>query len=151
MHPESIPASDRDPARFGAWIENGCLSHAWNAEQRVAYWREEPFEVDGVLVAQSTRPLVVFETGMPPRYYLPREDVLVDLDATATTSACAYKGEASYWAVTTGGSAGADVAWSYEEPLPDAAELAGAVAFYPDRAVVTVDEAPAGRSAGPAA
>lgn len=108
-------------------------------------------EVDGVLVARSARPLVVFETGMPPRYYLPREDVLVDLEATATTSACAYKGAASYWAVTTGGTAREDVAWSYEEPLPDAAELAGAVAFYPDRAVVTVDEAPAGRSAGPPA
>ena len=48
-HPEGIPELDRDPARFGAWIENACLSYAWNAEQRVAYWREEPLEVDGVL------------------------------------------------------------------------------------------------------
>jgi len=48
-HPDGIPERDRDPARFGAWIENACLSYAWNAEQRVAYWREEPLEVDGVL------------------------------------------------------------------------------------------------------
>jgi predicted AAA+ superfamily ATPase len=48
-HPDGIPEPDRDPARFGAWIENACLSYAWNAEQRVAYWREEPLEVDGVL------------------------------------------------------------------------------------------------------
>ena len=106
-------------------------------------------EVDGVLVAHSTRPLVVFETGMPPRYYVPREDVRIDLDATETTSACPYKGLATYWAVTVGGSARGDVAWSYEEPLPDAAELAGAVAFYDDRADVTVDGLPAGRPATP--
>lgn len=49
MHPAGIPEPDRDPARFGAWIENACLSYAWNAGQRVAYWREEPLEVDGVL------------------------------------------------------------------------------------------------------
>jgi len=49
MHPAGIPELDRDPARFGAWIENACLSYAWNAGQRVAYWREEPLEVDGVL------------------------------------------------------------------------------------------------------
>jgi len=48
-HPDRIPEPDRDPARFGAWIENACLSYAWNAEQRVAYWREEPLEIDGVL------------------------------------------------------------------------------------------------------
>jgi len=48
-HPDGIPEPDRDPARFGAWIENACLSYAWNAEQRVTYWREEPLEVDGVL------------------------------------------------------------------------------------------------------
>ena len=48
-HPDRIPEPDREPARFGAWIENACLSYAWNAEQRVAYWREEPLEIDGVL------------------------------------------------------------------------------------------------------
>jgi len=47
--PDGIPEPARDPARFGAWIENACLSYAWNAEQRVAYWREEPLEIDGVL------------------------------------------------------------------------------------------------------
>jgi hypothetical protein len=48
-HPDGIPEPDREPARFGAWIENACLSYAWNAEQGVAYWREEPLEIDGVL------------------------------------------------------------------------------------------------------
>lgn len=47
--PQGPPDPARDPARFGPWIENACLAHAWNAGQRVAYWREEPLEVDGVL------------------------------------------------------------------------------------------------------
>jgi len=47
--PEGPPDPQRDPARFGRWVENACLAHAWNAGQRMAYWREEPFEVDGVL------------------------------------------------------------------------------------------------------
>jgi predicted AAA+ superfamily ATPase len=47
--PRGVPDRDGDPARFGAWVENACLAHAWNREQRVSYWREEPHEVDGVL------------------------------------------------------------------------------------------------------
>ena len=47
--PRGIPHRDTDPERFGAWVENACLAYAWNAGQRVSYWREEPFEVDGVL------------------------------------------------------------------------------------------------------
>lgn len=47
--PRGIPEQDSDPKRFGAWVENACLAHAWNAGQRVGYWREEPYEVDGVL------------------------------------------------------------------------------------------------------
>lgn len=47
-HPDGAPERGREPARFGAWIENACLSHAWNAGQQVTYWREEPYDVDGV-------------------------------------------------------------------------------------------------------
>ncbi len=47
--PPGPPDRDREPDRFGAWVENACLAFAWNAGQRVAYWREEPLEVDGVL------------------------------------------------------------------------------------------------------
>lgn len=47
--PRGVPDEEREPARFGAWVENACLAHAWNAGQQVRYWREEPLEVDGVL------------------------------------------------------------------------------------------------------
>jgi predicted AAA+ superfamily ATPase len=49
MDPQGIVAADSDPARFGSWVENACLAHAWNAGQHVSYWREEPLEIDGVL------------------------------------------------------------------------------------------------------
>jgi hypothetical protein len=49
VDPRGIPDPDSDPQRFGTWVENACLAHAWNSGQRVSYWREEPFEVDAVL------------------------------------------------------------------------------------------------------
>lgn len=49
VDPRGIPDRTRDPERFGAWVENACLAFAWNSGQRLAYWREEPLEVDGVL------------------------------------------------------------------------------------------------------
>lgn len=48
MDPQGIPTLDSDPARLGSWVENACLAHAWNAGQRISYWREEPLEIDGV-------------------------------------------------------------------------------------------------------
>ena len=49
MDPQGIVDPATDPGRFGAWVENACLAHAWSSGQRVSYWREEPLEVDGVL------------------------------------------------------------------------------------------------------
>lgn len=49
VDPQGIPSSAHDPTRFGVWVENACLAHAWICGQRVSYWREEPYEVDGVL------------------------------------------------------------------------------------------------------
>jgi predicted AAA+ superfamily ATPase len=48
VDPQGPPGED-DPVRFGAWVENACLAHAWNRGQSVSYWREEPLEVDGVI------------------------------------------------------------------------------------------------------
>ena len=58
-----IPDEDAEPARFGAWVENACLAHAWNAGQRVSYWREEPVEVDGVLEGSWGRWVIEVKTG----------------------------------------------------------------------------------------
>ncbi len=86
--------------------------------------------------ADSRRPLLVFETGHPTRYYLPPEDVRIDLmTRSETRSLCAYKGEASYWSAP-----GADdVAWLYTQPLPDSAELRDHIAFFGERVDIEVD------------
>lgn len=96
-------------------------------------------ERDGTLLAESSRPTLVFETNLPVRYYLPPEDVRTDvLSASGTNTSCAYKGRASYFSLDVG-SGPEDVAWYYPHPLPDAAELAGLVAFFDEHVDVVVD------------
>jgi uncharacterized protein (DUF427 family) len=96
-------------------------------------------ELDGQLLAESSRPALLFETMLPPRFYLPREDIRAGLVSSTTTSYCAYKGQASYWSVTVGGRVVPDLAWTYEEPLHDAARVRGLIAFFDERIDVTLD------------
>ena len=92
-------------------------------------------ELDGVLIAESSRPTLVFETSLPTRFYLPREDIVADLLSSDLQTACAYKGHAIYYSV-----AGRDnFLWSYPDPLPEARALTGLVAFYDDLADVYLD------------
>ena len=91
--------------------------------------------VGGEVVAESRRPTILYETGLPPRYYLPREDVCAELAPHDKRTVCAYKGHASHWSV-----AGEDaVAWSYEQPDDDARKIAGLVSFYNERVDLEVD------------
>ncbi len=102
--------------------------------------RHVRLEVDGVVVAESTRPRMVFETKLSPRFYLPPEDVRGELlRPSDTRTICAYKGTASYFSLAVGGRSVADIAWTYESPLPDAAELAGYVSFFDERVDVRLD------------
>jgi uncharacterized protein (DUF427 family) len=83
----------------------------------------------GRVIAESSRPRMLFETGLAPRAYLPREDVAVALQPSEKRSHCPYKGEASYWSARVDGQVLEDVAWSYEEPLAESAAVAGHVSF----------------------
>jgi uncharacterized protein (DUF427 family) len=89
--------------------------------------------LDGVVLAESTRPMAVFETNLPTRWYLPKEDIVGEYEATERRTSCPYKGTATYW--TVGGNE--SIAWSYENPIPAAEALRGLVAFYDE--VVDVD------------
>jgi uncharacterized protein (DUF427 family) len=86
--------------------------------------------IGGETVAESNRPVLVFETGLPVRYYLPKTDVRLDvLTPTDTVTKCPYKGEARYWSA-----AGVeDAAWSYTYPLPAVAALGAHVCFFQER------------------
>jgi uncharacterized protein (DUF427 family) len=95
----------------------------------------------GQLVVDTRRPVLVFETHLPVRFYVPREDVVADLRPSELTTYCPYKGEANYWSTVTR----RDLAWSYQKPLPDAVQLTDLISFYDDVMEVTVDGRPHGR------
>lgn len=86
--------------------------------------------LEGEAIAQTTRAHVIYETGLPARWYVPRKDVRVRLAASALRTTCAYKGHASYWSARVGGRLHPNLAWSYRDPRPDAAPVAGMVAFF---------------------
>jgi uncharacterized protein (DUF427 family) len=102
--------------------------------------RHVKVKVGGETVAQSGRPKVLFETGLSPRYYLPPEDVNTGLlSPSETVTHCPYKGTASYWSAEIGGETVEDVAWSYPEPLPEAAKTGGHFCFLGEGVEVEVD------------
>jgi uncharacterized protein (DUF427 family) len=90
--------------------------------------------VGGATVAETRHPKLLFETGLPVRYYIPHEDVRMELlEPTDSVTQCAYKGEASHWSVRVGDQMQRDIAWTYREPLALAAPIAGLVCFYQER------------------
>jgi uncharacterized protein (DUF427 family) len=94
----------------------------------------------GTKLAESDRAVLLEETGLPPRYYLPRDDVRPEFLAPSdSTTTCPFKGEASYWSVEFDGRVYADIVWSYEQPIPAARDIAGLLCFYNERVDLTVD------------
>jgi uncharacterized protein (DUF427 family) len=96
-------------------------------------------ELDGQVLAQSPRPTLLFETMLPARYYLPREDIRAALTPSGTRTYCAYKGQASYWSATVGDRVIPDIAWTYQQPRHDAARVRDLIAFFSERLDVIVD------------
>ena len=90
--------------------------------------------IAGEMVADTAHALLLEEGAMPPVFYVPRADVHMErLSPSATRSHCPFKGDAAYFSASGGP---ADVAWSYEAPLPGVAAIAGHLAFYPDKAEI---------------
>jgi len=88
----------------------------------------------GRVVADTTRALVLQEKGYRPVYYIPRDDAQMGLfERTAHTTYCPYKGDAAYYAIRVGETVSDNAIWTYEQPFPAVAEIAGRLAFYPNR------------------
>lgn len=101
-------------------------------------------------LADSRRPRILFETGLPPRYYLPLPDIRTELLVpSATTTSCPYKGTAAYWSVAVGGAVHEDLVWIYRTPLPESQQIAGLACFYNERVELEVDGAPLPRQHTP--
>lgn len=126
------------------WFEEDepLLMHARDPHKRVdvvASSRHVRVEHDGVLLAESRRPLALFETTLPVRYYLPSGDVRIELVPSATQSACPYKGVATWWSARLGDRVLEDIAWSYESPVPENPRIAGLICFRNEHVDLVVD------------
>ncbi|MGH3821406.1 MAG: DUF427 domain-containing protein [Pseudonocardiaceae bacterium] len=152
-----------DPLPSASWLA-GYTALYWSTVDR---WLDEDEEVLGHLpdpfhridvratsrrvrvlagdtvLAESTRALVLSETGLPNRYYLPAADIRENLVASATRTVCPYKGWASYWSLHLGNRELADVAWEYPQPLAEATRIAGYRCFGHDELTVEIDGTPA--------
>jgi uncharacterized protein (DUF427 family) len=128
-----------------AWFEEDVqvYVHARSPHTRVdvlASSRHVRVEVDGVTVAESHSPVLLFETGLPVRYYLPKTDVRMDLlSPTGTESQCPYKGTAEYYTLTVGGETHDGFVWWYRHPVHESIGIAGYVAFYNEKVDLIID------------
>lgn len=165
-HETSPFAELRDAVRLewgamDAWFEEDeeVFTHARDPYTRVDILpssRHVRVAVDGVTVAESMSPRLLFETGLPVRHYLPKTHVRTDLlTPTDLETHCPYKGRARYWSLRTPGGVHRDLAWSYPAPLPESQRIAGLVCFFDERVDVHIDgvlqERPRTRFGGPAA
>jgi len=133
-----------DFGAFDAWYEEDerNVAHPRDPFHRIDVLpssRRVRVELDGRVIAESSRPTLLFETMLPTRYYLPRDDVRADLTPSGTRTYCAYKGQASYWSAAVGDRGVPDIAWTYEQPQHDAALVGGLIAFFNERLDVIVD------------
>jgi uncharacterized protein (DUF427 family) len=131
--------------KMDRWLEEDeeVIGHPHDPYHRVDVLqssRHVKVSVDGVLVAETGRPKVLFETGLPPRFYLPPGDVRTDLlTPSASTSVCPYKGVASYRSLEVGDNLVEDAAWYYPEPFPEAEKVKDHLCFYDEKVTVEVD------------
>ncbi|CAN5590052.1 DUF427 domain-containing protein [soil metagenome] len=128
------------------WFEEDepIVGHPRNPYVRVDALRSHRHirvELDGVLLAEAHDPVLLFETGLPTRYYLDRTDVtFAHLEPSDTQTLCPYKGVTSgYWSVRVGDELHPDLAWTYDYPLPACASIARMIAFYNEKVDIVVD------------
>jgi uncharacterized protein (DUF427 family) len=152
---DGVPAQDRtDIPGFvtvpwdavDAWFEEDeqMFGHPRNPYHRVDSLRSHRplrVEADGVTLVDTTETMVVYETALEPRLYVHPEHVQAQLTESATHTYCPYKGTATYWNAVVDGVVLADVAWSYEDPLPESAPLRRLVSF-DDQKVSVVHDLP---------
>lgn len=133
-----------DIAGYGAFYW-GKIDHWYEEDEEIFVHARDPYkridaipssravrvELGGQTIAESSRGHFLFETNMPVRYYLPREDVRMDLLKPAETKTrCPYKGEAVYWSAEIDGETFDDIVWSYPDPVPECPKIKDLMCFY---------------------
>ncbi len=125
--------------QMDAWYEEDerVFAHARDPYKRVDILpssRHVRVVLGGVTIADTKHPQLLLETGLPIRYYIPEQDVRMELlGPTETTTRCPYKGKASYWSARIGERVFKDIVWSYREPLPACSPIARYLCFFNER------------------
>jgi uncharacterized protein (DUF427 family) len=128
-----------------AWFEEDeeVYTHARSPYTRIdilASSRNVRVEVDGLILAESSSPRLLFETGLMVRYYMPKPHVRMDLlQLTDRVTHCPYKGSAESWSLRAGDQVLENIAWSYAAPLPESQKIAGLIAFYNEKVDLFID------------
>jgi uncharacterized protein (DUF427 family) len=134
-------------AAMEAWFEEAeeIFVHARDPHARVdvvAGDRHVRVVIAGETVADTRRPALLFETHLPTRYYIPPEDVRMDLlHPTHLTTRCPYKGTATYWTARIGDEVARNVVWSYADPIPECPKIKGLLCFFNERVDLYIDGA----------
>jgi uncharacterized protein (DUF427 family) len=129
--------------RMGRWLEEGeeIGVHPRDPYHRVDVLRTDRhirISLDGELLAETDRALGLFESNLPPRWYLPIEDVRAELEPSDTITHCPYKGAASYHSVA-GVEGGTDLVWYYPEPLDEVGRIKDLVCFFNEKVDIELD------------
>ncbi|HEY1715000.1 MAG TPA: DUF427 domain-containing protein [Solirubrobacteraceae bacterium] len=131
--------------RMGRWLEEGeeIVVHPRDPYHRVdvvSTDRHIRVLLDGEVLAETDRAMALFETNLPARWYIPREDVRAQLEPSETVTRCPYKGTASYYSVTpAGGGDGKDLIWYYESPLAEVGRVAELLCFFNEKVDIELD------------
>jgi uncharacterized protein (DUF427 family) len=131
--------------RMDRWLEEDeeALVHPRDPYHRVDVLRTERhirISLDGELLADTRGAMALFESNLPTRWYLPREDVSAELEPSDTVTHCPYKGAASYHSVKlSGGELAEDIVWYYDDPLPEVGKIAGLVCFFNEKVDIELD------------
>lgn len=151
---EPIPGSDGEGLKGYYAFYWDRVDHWYEEEEEIFVHPRDPYKrvdaiastrhirivLDGEVLAESRRPVIVFETGVPVRYYLPLEDIRQELlTPTDHATSCPYKGDAAYWNVAVGGRTYDNLVWSYPKPIPEIPKIAGLLSFYNERVEAYVD------------
>jgi uncharacterized protein (DUF427 family) len=126
-------------AKMDAWYEEDeeVYVHPRDPHKRIDVLqssRHVEVRIAGETVAETRRPVLLFETHLPTRYYLPKLDVRLDvLEPSETTSRCPYKGVASYYSVKVGGEVAPDIAWYYPHPTLECSKIENMVCFFNEK------------------
>lgn len=152
----SYPDPEVDMAPLGGYVTFrwNAMDHWYEEAEEIFLHPRDPYhrvdavpgsrhikiELDGRLLAETRRPVLLFETGLPTRYYIPQEDIHLEyLIPSPSSSVCPYKGTASYWNVKIEGREYEDTVWGYLDPIPECPKIKGLLSFYNEKVDITVD------------